>query len=91
MYIQLSYDQEFNDLWMHLKEKYPTQLFDMDGVGRQLDLSQFSKNFFSTKTTTADTSIDANANVDDISVIAYSTELKKPYEKLNSYYMLWKE
>lgn len=91
MYIQNTYDQEFSDLWMHLKEKYPKELFDMEGIGKQLDLNIFSKKFFSIKTTTSDASIDANSNVDDISVIAYSTELKKPYEKLNSYYMLWKE
>jgi ribonucleoside-triphosphate reductase len=77
---------------MHLKSKYPAKLFDLDGVGKQLDLAQFSRNFFSKNTkTTADTSIDANANVDDISVISYSNELKKPFERINSYYMLWKE
>jgi hypothetical protein len=91
MKINITFDKEFDALWDELQEKYPKELFDMDGVGKQLDLSQFSKNFFSTKTTTADASIDANANVDDMSVIAYSIELKKPYEKLNSYYMLWKE
>lgn len=92
MYIHLDYDEEFNELWMHLKEKYPKELFDIDGVGKQLDLNHFSKNFFSNSTTTtADASIDQNSNVDDISVISYTNELKKPYERLNSYYMLWKE
>lgn len=91
MHIEITYEQEFNDLWMYLKSKYSKELFDMEGVGKQLDLSQFSRQFFSTKTTTADASIDSNANVDDISVIAYSAEIKKPYEKLNSYYMTWKE
>ena len=77
---------------MYLKSKYPQKLFDLDGVGKQLDMAQFSKNFFSKNTTTAaDASIDANANVDDISVISYGNELKKPFERLNSYYMLWKE
>lgn len=91
MYIQLSYDQEFNDLWMHLKEKYPTQLFDVDGVGKQLDMAWFSKNFFSQKgITTADISVDENANVSDMSVVSYEAELAKPFERLNSYYMLWK-
>lgn len=75
---------------MYLKGKYPAKLFDMDGIGEQLDLSKFSKKFFSVNTT-ADASIDANANVDDISVIAYGSELPKPYFRLNSYYMIWKE
>jgi len=89
MYIKLTYDQNFDDLIMHLKSKYPQKLFDMNGIGEQTDMSKFSKNFFASSTT-SDTSIDANANVDDISVIAYHSELPKPFYKLNSYYMLWK-
>jgi ribonucleoside-triphosphate reductase len=75
---------------MHLKAKYPDKLFDLDGIGKQLDMSEFSKNFFSSKVT-ADASVDANANVDDVSVISYNIELPKPFFKLNSYYILWKE
>jgi anaerobic ribonucleoside-triphosphate reductase len=90
LYLNVSYDTEFDDLMMHLKSKYPKQLFDMDGIGKQTDMSLFSKNFFSTNTTTADVSVDANANVDDMSVIAYTHELPKPFFKLNSYYVLWK-
>lgn len=90
MYIHVSYEQEFDDLIMHLKSKYPAKLFDLDGIGEQTDMSKFSKKFFSVNTT-ADVSVDANANVDDISVIAYISELPKPFFKLNSYYMLWKE
>lgn len=90
MYLKITYESEFDDLIMHLKSKYPAKLFDMDGIGEQTDLSKFSKRFFSSSTT-SDVSIDANANVDDISVIAYSTELPKPFFRLNSYYILWKE
>lgn len=90
MYFETSYEKEFDDLWMHLKSKYAKAIFDTDGVGKQLDMSAFSKNFFSVKTT-ADASVDANANVDDISVIAYEKELPKPFFRINSYYVLWKE
>lgn len=92
MYLNISYEQEFNDLMLYLKEKYPKELFDLDGIGKQLDLSKFSKDFFgkSIKTTT-DISVDQNSNVDDISVISYTNELKKPFERINSYYMMWKE
>jgi len=90
MYIKVTYDQEFEDLIMYLKSKYPPKLFDLDGIGEQTDMSKFSKKFFSVNTT-ADASVDANANVDDISVIAYHSELPKPFFRLNSYYMLWKE
>ena len=90
MYFATSYEQDFDDLMMHLKAKYPKELFDMEGIGKQLDMCEFSRNFFSSKVT-ADASIDANANVDDISVIAYNTEMPKPFFKINSYYILWKE
>jgi ribonucleoside-triphosphate reductase len=90
MFLRISYDDEFDDLMMYLKGKYPAKLFDLEGIGEQADMSKFSKKFFSSNTT-ADASIDANANVDDISVIAYNTEMPKPFFKLNSYYILWKE
>lgn len=90
MYFKTTYEDAFDDLMMYLKGKYPEKLFDMDGIGEQTDMSKFSKKFFSSNVT-ADASIDANANVDDISVIAYHSELPKPYFKINSYYMLWKE
>lgn len=90
MYLKITYDQDFDDLIMHLKSKYPKKLFDLDGIGEQTDMSKFSRKFFSSKVT-ADASVDANANVDDISVIVYNTELPKPFFRLNSYYILWKE
>lgn len=91
MQITLSYEKEFTDLWNHLKQKYPKELLDLDGVGKQLDMAWFSKNFFSQKgATTADVSVDENANVSDMSVVSYDAELAKPFERLNSYYMLWK-
>jgi len=90
MYFKTTYDTEFDDLYMYLKAKYPQKLFDLDGIGKQLDMSQFSRDFFSSKVT-ADASIDANSNVEDVSVIAYHTELPKPFFRLNSYYIMWKE
>jgi ribonucleoside-triphosphate reductase len=90
MYFKTEYLPEFDDLYMHLKAKYPQKLFDLDGIGKQMDLSEFSKNFFTSKVT-SDSSIDANSNVDDMSVITYTVELPKPFFKLNSYYILWKE
>lgn len=92
MYLNVSFEKEFDDLMMYLKGKYSHELFNLDGIGDQLDLNKFSKRFFSkTTTTTADASIDGNSNVDDASIISYTNELKKPFERLNSYYMLWKE
>jgi ribonucleoside-triphosphate reductase len=89
LYLPQSYPTEFAELFMHLKAKYPAALFDMEGIGKQTDMSKFSRDFFAAGTT-ADASIDANANVSDKSSIAYHVELPKPFLKLNSYYMLWK-
>lgn len=93
MNIQLGYDKEFDDLLEDLKSKYPKELFDLEGVGKQLDMARFSKEFFSKpadSTVTADNSVDANANTYDMSVISYDSELIKPFQRLNSLYMLWK-
>ena len=38
----------------------------------------------------ADVSVDSNANVDDISIIAYEAEVPKPLFRINAYYLLWK-
>lgn len=92
MYLKVSYEQKFDDLMMYLRGKYSDELFNLDGIGTQLDLAKFSKDFFSQKVkTTTDISVDQNSNVDDVSVISYTNELKKPFEKINSYYMIWKE
>ncbi|MDD4804888.1 MAG: anaerobic ribonucleoside-triphosphate reductase, partial [Candidatus Pacebacteria bacterium] len=76
--------------YMHLKAKYPDKLFDLEGIGKQTDMALFSKNFFSNVETVADSSVDANSNVDDLTVVAYENELPKPFARLNSLYLFWK-
>lgn len=90
MNIEVSYDKEFAELLDNLRSKYGAEIFEIEGIGSQLDLNKFSREFFSTKTT-ADASIDDNSNVGDSSLISYTIELTKPYEKLNSLYLIWKE
>lgn len=90
MYIKLSYDQEFDDLYMYLRSKYPQELFDLDGIGKQLDMHQFAKEFYGISGAAADVSIDANANVVGRDVITYTFEMPKAFHKLNSYYLLWR-
>lgn len=58
-YLKTNFDSDFSDLLMHLKAKYGKKLFNLEGIGEeQTDFSTFSKEFFSTKTTTADVSVD---------------------------------
>lgn len=90
MKINYSYDHRFNRLMKELKRELPEEMFNLEGIGKQLDLSQFSKDYFTTNTTVADVSVDSNSNVCDMSVTAYEAELKKPQQRLDSLYMLWK-
>lgn len=90
MHLKTTYNPEFDRLMERLQRKYSPELFNLEGIGKQLDMTDFSRKFFSSKVT-ADASIDANANVDDTSVIVYNTELPKPFFKLNSYFVLWKQ
>ena len=92
MQIGISYTKEFVDKINKLKQlPYANELADLDGIGNQVDIAHFSKQFFSKKgITTADVSVDANANVDDMSIISYEVESAKPLHRLNSYYLLYK-
>ena len=66
-------------------------LATLDGIGKQTDMNAFSKKFFGkSDQAAADVSVDSNANVDDISIIAYEAEVPKPLFRLNAYYLLWK-
>ena len=67
------------------------ELATLDGIGKQTDMVAFSKRFFGKPNqAAADVSVDSNANVDDISIIAYEAEVPKPLFRVNAYYLLWK-
>ena len=85
-----SYKKDFRDLMLGLEEKYGADLINENGIGEQLDISTASKKFFKAMTT-AEVSVDANANVADKSVISHKIEIAKPFHLINSYYRLWKE
>jgi hypothetical protein len=88
-YLKVSFDDQFAELLMYLKSKYPERLFNIDGIGaEQTDLNQFSKDFFNTRTAAADASIDSNSNVGGVDIVTYVTEMPKPIFKVNSYFVL---
>lgn len=91
MHINITYDVNFTELMLHLKSKYGQKLFDLDGIGSQLDIDKFSKGFFINSSTTADVSVDSNSNVSTKDMIVYNTELPKPYFRMNAYYLIWKK
>ena len=92
MLIDFTYGKDF-DLFMDSFKKDPNyeELATLDGIGKQTDMVAFSKKFFGKPDqATADVSVDSNANVDDISIIAYEAEVPKPLFRVNAYYLLWK-
>ncbi len=90
--VPLSYDPEFARLVSDLTARYPAELFEMEGINSQLDMAHFSRKFFNEveAKNLADLSVDANANVEETSIIAYNVEFPKPYLRLNSLYLIWK-
>ena len=92
MLIDFSYGKEFDNFMDSLKD-HPdyNELATLDGIGKQTDMVAFSKKFFGKpEQAAADVSVDSNANVDDISIIAYEAEVPKPLFRINAYYLLWK-
>ena len=91
MYFKVSWEEDFDTLMMHLWSKYGKELFTLDGIGEQMDINKFSQDFFNQSTTTADVSVDGNANVSQRTSIEYNFELPKPLRRYNSYFLLWKQ
>ena len=92
MLIDFTYGKRFDNFMESLKgyDKYE-ELATLDGIGKQTDMVAFSKKFFEkSDQAAADVSVDSNANVDDISIIAYEAEVPKPLFRVNAYYLLWK-
>ena len=91
MLVNHSFDYHFVQLLEKLQKKYGEDMFKLQGIAREnLDISRFTNKFLQTKTT-ADISVDANANVDDMSILSWNYEMPKPLAKLNALYHLWKD
>lgn len=89
--ITLDYTNEFVDFWESLKEKYPEEIFKIQGVhNSNFDINGFSKNFFKKSASVASVSVDANANVKEKSIAQYIQEYPKGIQRLNSFYLLFK-
>ena len=89
--VSLKYTNEFVEFWESLKEKYPDELFKIQGVHNDnFDISNFSKNFFRKSASVASVSVDANANVKEKSIAQYTQEYPKGLMRLNSFYQLFK-
>lgn len=89
MIINHSFDSHFVSLLDKLQKKYGEEMMKLEGISREnLDINRFTNKFLETNTT-ADISVDANANVNDTSMLSWNYEFPKALMKLNSLYHLW--
>jgi len=88
MRINYTYHQDFVNLLNTINGDY----FRLEGISQNdLDINAFSEKFFGNHSCVSDVSIDANANVDAVSILSYNSEIMKPTLKMNSLYLLWHE
>lgn len=85
-----SYQAEFVECLANIEKKYGFELFQMSGIGKQLDVNWFAKQFFGRKTNTADVSVDSNSNVGLKNTVIFDQEMSKPLKLIYSYYRMWK-
>ncbi|ABR30471.1 ribonucleoside-triphosphate reductase [Thermosipho melanesiensis] len=90
MLINFGYLEEFNKVFYNIEKKYGHEMLEIEGLGSHLDIDKFNKTFFQSKLV-GDVSIDSNANVRSKHIGTYFTEIYKPFTKLNSLYVIWKE
>ena len=84
-----SYQKEFKDLMLLMLDIYGVEIFNLCGIGEQLDLNKAVKNMVKADNT-ANGSIDSNANVGATTSITIMHEISKPHILMQSYYRLWK-
>lgn len=85
-----SFQAEFVTCLRDLEKQYGFELFQISGIGKQLDINWFAKQFFGKKTNTADVSVDSNSNVGLKNTVIFEQEVSKPLKLLYSYYRMWK-
>ena len=80
-----SFQAEFKQCLADIERKYGFELFNISGIGNQLDMNWFAKQFFGRNTNTADVSVDSNSNVGLKNTVIYDQELSKPFKLIGSY------
>lgn len=85
-----SFQAEFKECLANIEREFGFELFNISGIGNQLDMNWFAKQFFGRKTNTADVSVDSNSNVGLKNTVIYDQELSKPFKLIGSYYRMWK-
>lgn len=82
MNINIKLDKDFEEYFQILKDQFGDKLASLNGLGdSQLNYTDFINNFIDKKTT-ADASIDGNANINHKDVTTLENEMNKPHSKL---------
>lgn len=91
MEINVKLDRNFTTQFNKLKEKYGPEMTKINGFSENnLNLSGFIDNFIDSENT-ANSTIDANANVQTKDIVNLINEINKPYMKLLGYNKLFYE
>src|SRR5574343_201747 len=91
MFEMISYPSEFKDVLKKVQKKHAgSNLMEMYFIGSQTDINEYSKKFFGKIKATADVSVDANANIEQVTLLQYHSEMVKPIHRLNTLYQFWK-
>lgn len=92
MKIEIKLDKDFERFLEDMKAKYGEDMCTLNGLNDdQLDHTAFIDIFADRKRNTADSSIDANANVGHKDVTTLENEMAKPHLKLLAYSKIFKE
>lgn len=84
-----SYQPEFKDIMLSMLDKYGVEMFNISGIGEQLDINSAVKKIVSSDSTAGGT-IDGNANVGSVTAGGLLQEINKPHLLIQSYYRIWK-
>lgn len=84
-----SYQKEFKDSMIEMLNKYGVEIFNLNGIGEQLDMNKAIKKMANANSV-ANGSIDSNANAGFTTSITIMHEIAKPNALIQSYYRLWK-
>ena len=84
-----SYQKDFKEFMLNMLDKYGIEIFNLNGIGEQLDINQAIKKMANANSV-ANGSIDSNANAGFTTSITIMHEIAKPNALIQSYYRLWK-
>ena len=84
-----SYQEEFRAVMCGMLDKFGEEIFNLSGIGEQLDINQAMKKM-ANASSVANGSIDSNANAGGTTAVTIASEFAKPHALIQSYYRLWK-